>query len=537
MKKETVKKSLYPVAHSNRVAQSVRAGKRSVRAMKLMAAVAAATMVGSSGSVWAMGDSPDITEVDVPVQLVAPVQAATTNRSSNGLADLIETVKPAVVNVSVKGHHSVDLGPGGFPQGTPFDELFRRHFGAPPPGAQTPRGRVPQRQAPQQEFRSVGSGFIISPDGYVVTNYHVIKDADEVTIITDDGKRYPATVKGHDIKTDLALLKIKPAKSLHYVHFGNSDRARVGDRIVAIGNPFGLGGSATTGIISARGRDINSGPFDDFIQIDAPINQGNSGGPLFDMRGQVIGINTAIYSPHGGNVGIGFAIPAEQAKLVIDQLKGSGHVSRGWLGVQIQSMTPELAQSMSLPDEKGALVSHVVVDSPAAEAGIHVGDLIVAFNGKKVARVKDLTSLVAHSGSDQKATVEVLRDGKRKNLKVKLARSPDSESVAQSQSSQSSSKGKMGLVMAPLDERSRMQFGVDRMVRHGALIVDVRQGSPADKTGLRPGDVIMRVGNRPVKGPEDVVTASQQAIKAKRGQILLLINRQGSNHFVAVDLI
>ena len=458
---------------------------------KTAAVTMAAILAGAGGVSWAMsGKPPTATSESIKTEAVQ------TEQRSGDLADLIAAVKPAVVNISVIGHQAAASGAVPAPQfrvppGSPFGEFFGKNFGR-PPAAEKPHSHA-------REFRAVGSGFIISADGYVVTNHHVIRQAGQINVILDDGSSYLASIQGRDPKTDLALLKIKPNKPLPFIQFGDSNEARVGDRIVAIGNPFGLGGSATTGIISARGRDIQSGPFDDFIQIDAPINQGNSGGPLFDMSGRVVGINTAIFSPNGGNVGIGFAIPSSQARTVIAQLRSNGHVERGWLGVQIQMLTRELADSMDLPSEQGALVASVAPRSPAARAGIRPGDVILSFNGRKVARMKDLPRLVAQAGSDQTISMDVWRNGNKRHLNVVIGTASEAtkQAVYQPRSGEGN-EGKLGLALAPLTDKSRRQFGVDDTLERGTVIVDVRNGSPAAEKGLRPGDVITRFGQSDV---------------------------------------
>lgn len=509
----------------------VKSGKRRFRMPIKKAAVAtmAAVLAGTGGIGWAMSGKP-ATASPEPIK-TEPVQ---TEQKSGHLADLIAAVKPAVVNISVTGHQTSGPGPAPAPQfrmppGSPFGEFFRKHFGQ-PPVAETPHSHA-------REFRAVGSGFVISEDGYVVTNNHVIQQAEQVNVIVDDGTSYRASIQGRDPKTDLALLKIKPNKPLPFIEFGDSNQARVGDRIVAIGNPFGLGGSATTGIISARGRDIKSGPFDDFIQIDAPINQGNSGGPLFDLNGQVIGINTAIFSPNGGNVGIGFAIPSSQARTIIAQLRNNGHVERGWLGVQIQMLTRELAESMDLPSEQGALVASVVARSPAARAGVRAGDVILSFNGQTIGQMKDLPRLVAQARSDQTISMEVWRGGKKRHLNVAIGKAPETiKQAAYQPGSGGSNDGKLGLALAPLTDENRGQFGVDGTLRHGAVIVDVRNGSPAAEIGLRPGDVITRVGQSDVSGPQQVIDAVKRLSAAQDSKLLLLVNRRGNAQFITLDL-
>lgn len=506
-------------------------GKRRVRMPidKTAAVTMAAILAGAGGLGWTMGGKPS-TVTSEPIR----TEAVQTERQSGDLADLIAAVKPAVANISVIGRQAATSGAAPTPQfrappGSPFGEFFRKHFDQ-PPAAGTPHSHA-------REFRAVGSGFIISADGYAVTNYHVVQQAEQINVILDDGSSYRASIQGRDPKTDLALLKIKPNKPLPFIEFGDSNRARVGDRIVAIGNPFGLGGSATTGIISARGRDIQSGPFDDFIQIDAPINQGNSGGPLFDMNGRVIGINTAIFSPNGGNVGIGFAIPSSQARTIIAQLRSNGHVERGWLGVQIQMLTQELADSMDLSSEQGALVASVAPRSPASRAGVQPGDVILSFNGRKVMRTKDLPRLVARARGDQTISMDVWRDGKKRQLNVVIGKAPETIQQATYQPrAAAGNESKLGLALAPLTNENRRQFGVDDALKRGAVIVDVRNGSPAAEKGLRPGDVITRVGRNDVSGPQQVVDAVKRAYAGPSGKLLLLVSRQGTAQFITMDV-
>lgn len=465
-----------------------------------------------------------------------PAQPVTVNytvpQKTRGIADLIEAVKPAVVNISVSGKTGGQQAFNGGPQfgpghNFPFDEFFRHRFG----------GRGGSQNMPKPDFKAVGSGFIISEDGLVVTNSHVVKNADKVTVTLDDGKQYSAKLRGIDSKTDLALLEIDSSDDFTFVQFGQSDSARVGDQILAIGNPFGLGNTATTGIISARGRDIHSGPFDDFIQIDAPINQGNSGGPLFDMNGRVIGINTAIYSPNGGNVGIGFAIPASQANAVIDQLRSNGRVERGWLGVRIQPLTEELASSLSLDESGGALVVEVTPGSPAERGGLKVGDVIRQFGNQPVQSPKDLSRIVANASPSEKHPVSVWRDGNSRRLTVVTGEMPDAETVASGNSSDSATgKAKIGLALAPLNSATRQQYRVSGEVRNGAVIVNVESGSPAAMTGLQPGDVIVRIGNRRVSTPNEVVEAVKQKSDADQKHVMMLISRGETSRFVTVNL-
>ncbi len=464
-----------------------------------------------------------------PSSPLTPAHPAVQARS--GFAHVVQAVQPAVVNVAVVGKSaqpSPHMGPRGqLPENSPFQEFFERFFEHSP--------MRPQRGGPAGKAQGVGSGFIVTPDGYIVTNDHVIEDAHEVHVVLNDGRRLSAQVRGLDPKTDLALLKVEPDGPLPYVSFGDSEAAQAGDWVLAIGNPFGLGGSVTSGIISARGRDIQSGPYDDYLQIDAPINRGNSGGPLFDLSGQVIGVNTAIYSPTGGNVGIGFAVPAAQAKPVIEQLMAKGHVERGWLGVQIQTVTDALAESLDLPKAEGALVGEVTADSPAAKAGIQVGDVILSFDQRKVAELKDLPRLVADAAPGVSAPVSVWREGKRRELQVTIQRAPNTTVSAAEPAGAASDEAKLGLAVAPITPELRERFKLDGNV-HGTLVVEVESGSPAEQRGLKPGDVIVQAGRVPVTKPDDLASIVREAAAAERENVLLLVNRQGDQWFVAVEI-
>jgi serine protease Do len=465
----------------------------------------------------------------------APLQNEAVNETTAALpnfADMIETVSPAVVNISTKTTMARQSSRGQsmpqFPPGSPMQEFFEHFFEGRPGG--TPN--FGSRRAMQ----ALGSGFIVDPSGYVVTNNHVIDGADEVTVVLGDGARYEAQLQGSDPKTDLALLKIEADEPLPYVAFGDSKGARAGDWIVAIGNPFGLGGTATTGIISARGRDIHSSAFDDYIQVDAPINQGNSGGPLFDVSGRVIGVNTAIFSPNGGNVGIGFAIPATIAKSVIDELKENGRIERGWLGVVIQPVTEDIAASLGLSDSKGTLVADVMPNSPAAKAGIQPGDVLTRFNGEELTRNKQLPWLVANTEANQQIKVDIMRQGKSRTLDVTIAATPDEEAtVAQAANEKDQSTGKLGLALAPITPEAKQRFQLAEETQ-GAVIVGVRPGSPAEEQGLRVGDVISMVGQTVVQTPQEVVDKVQEASKAERETVLLRVARGGQEQFITLDL-
>jgi serine protease Do len=468
----------------------------------------------------------------IPIVRAGTVSAAPsgavfeTPAATRSFADVVEQVSPAVVNISVT--KEADAVPtamfrGQRPGGghTPYDDFFSRFFDMP-------------EMVPQNHMRSqaLGSGFLIDKAGYIVTNNHVIDGASTIVVIMKDGKELNATLVGTDPKTDLALLKVESDTSLPALTFGDSDSARVGDWVLAIGNPFGLGGSATAGIISARGRDIRSGPYDDYLQIDAPINSGNSGGPVFNADGKVIGVNTAIFSPNGGNVGIGFAIPAKQVKMVVDELRTSGSVRRGWLGVQIQDIDKDLAASFGLKKPEGALVGDVVSDSPAAKAGLQVGDVILAFDGKDVESAKSLSLAVAAAGPSDKVPVRVLRDQNEKTLQVKLG---EAEQTAQSTPANPAEAGpasELGLSFAELTDEYRQQLGLPEGYA-GVVITRVQPGSNAEEQGLRAGDVISRVGPTEVKTVADARRAIKDA-KSRGDHAALLVRRDQGQQFVSV---
>ena len=451
-------------------------------------------------------------------------------------ADLAAKVSPAVVNVSsthVTAQQDAQ-GPGeipDFPQGSPFEQFFKQF-----------QEQQREQQKHPRKVTSLGSGFIIDASGYVVTNNHVVDDAKDVQVTLTDGTEYPAKVIGVDSKTDLALLKVEAKKPLPYVSFGDSDKMRIGDWVMAVGNPFGLGGSVTAGIVSARGRDIHEGPYDDFLQIDAAINQGNSGGPTFSTDGTVIGINTAIVSPSGGSVGIGFAIPSNLAKPIVAELKAQGHIDRGWLGVSIQELTPDLTQGMGLSSDKGALVASVQDGSPAAEAGIKVGDVVLGFGDHVIASPKDLSRAVAETSSGTSVPVKIWRGGSEQTVNVKVARMKDDVASAESDSKGSSSEAtasdtmqQLGATLAPVTDATRQQFGLADNAQ-GVVIADLDQDSVLADQGVRPGDVIERVNDHKVANPGDVAKALHEARADKRSVAVMLIARDGNDHFVAVQI-
>jgi serine protease Do len=494
----------------------------------IAAAVVAALTAGAVGS-----QAIALPDDDKPVNAEITAEPMEQNAYSLGPAsfsELVKAVKPAVVNISISGRapgrHS--FGPQEFRgfEGSPFDEFFREYFGN--------RGQFQgqSRRGPAPEFRAVGSDFIISDDGYVVTNNHVIEHAEEIDVVLQDGSRYSAVVQGRDPKTDLALLKVDADEDLPYVELGSSQAAEVGDWVLAVGNPFGLGGTVTAGIISARGRDIQAGPFDDFLQIDAPINRGNSGGPLFDDSGRVIGINTAIYSPSGGSVGIGFAIPAEMAGDIIDQLKVAGVVERGWLGVEFQAVNEAVAASLGMDEAHGALVAGVVDDGPAEKAGMQVGDVILSMDGERLDDPKDLPRMVASTRAGERVNMEVLRNGKTRTLKVKIGQSEAEQQLAAAPAA-SDEPARLGVRLSELTPEIRERY---RIEGEGVLVTDVERDSPAARAGIRPGQVITMVGQKSVDSPNDVADAVEAAAAAGRPSVLLMLEQRGAKRFVAVEL-
>ncbi len=450
---------------------------------------------------------------------------------NDGFSELVEAVKPTVVNISVTGSTETSR-PSPFGDNMPFDDFFRRFFeGAPeamPDQNQTPRVR---------KTMAVGSGFIVDPDGLVVTNHHVIEGADTIEVVLHNGTRFPATVQGTDQRTDLALLKIETDSTLPYTIFGNSDDAKVGDWVVAIGNPFGFGGTTTSGIISARGRDIEQGSLLDFIQIDASINRGNSGGPLFNTRGEVIGVNNAIYSPTGGNVGIGFAIPSSTASEIVAQLKSTGTVERGFLGVYVQSLSEELAESFGLEATEGALVAEVNPDSPAERAGIRVGDIIVSFDGKPVDSPRSLARLVSLTSENSKVIVTLWRDNAEVNVFADIG---NLQTAAENAGSRLAAVSKnkidqLGMSIRSVNEQDIENYNLAEDAE-GVIISEVIAGGVAEQGGLRPGFIIQRVGNQEVLTVQDFKDQLDQLNKDDRSSILMLIQRFDGASFITLPL-
>ncbi|HLM15908.1 MAG TPA: Do family serine endopeptidase [Reyranella sp.] len=499
------------------------------------------------------------TALTAPV-LIAPMftapsavaAAPTTVSGVQDFSDLAAKVTPAVVNVAVtmKGGATDDSDEMRMSdkdkadqqkQMDEFMQRFAERFGMPmQPGQPGKPGAKPQR--PAQKGQAVGTGFIIDEKGWIVTNHHVVGKADEIVVSLADGRKLPAKLMGGDEKTDIALLKVESDKPLPYVSFGDTGKVRVGQAVMAVGNPFGLGGTVTTGIVSARGRDIQSGPFDDYIQTDAAINRGNSGGPLFDMEGKVIGINTAIFSPSGGSVGLGFAIPANLAQPVVEQLKVNGRVERGLLGVQIQPLNEELAKSMSLDSEKGALVAQVSPDSAAMAAGILSGDVIKSVDGKNVDTIKDLTRMISSMKPGTSVKLGVWRDGKDMTVSAKIGGDQKEEAKAV-KASADKSDGKQadkkaepmsyGVSLAPISKEARQGLKLDDSVK-GALIASIEAGSPADDIGLKQGDILQQVGRDAVDSPQMAAEKLKEAKKAGK-PVLMKVYREGMTRFVAIS--
>ncbi len=490
----------------------------------------------------------------------------------DSFADLAAKLLPSVVNISSTGTATDDAddddddSPQGddngdkngkkapndapqvptFPPGSPFEKFFRdfmnKHRRAQPgqtPG-QTPNGKNAP-EANGRKMQSLGSGFIIDPSGLVVTNNHVIKGADSITVTLQDNTVLKAKLLGHDDKTDLALLKIDSPKPLPAVAFGNSDKERVGDWVLAIGNPFGLSGTVTAGIVSSRGRSLDSGPYDDFIQTDAPINRGNSGGPLFDMDGGVIGINTAIYSPSGGSIGIGFAIPSNEAKRVVDQLREFGKARRGWIGVRIQDVTQDIADGLGLPSPKGALIAGVDKDGPAAKAGLKSGDVIQQVGGQP-ADGRSLPRIVGETPIGTAVPVVIWRDGKAQTLQVTVRDFPEdtlkpvpAQPPKTAPTPSTVEIGTTGLTLAPIDDSAREKYNLGD-TQKGAVVTAVRKNSPAAERGVHEGDVVVEVQQSAINDPADVRQAVEEARKRKRPSVVMLVQNGDGMRWVPLPV-
>jgi serine protease Do len=477
----------------------------------------------------------------MPLGGVVFAPAAVARPAPDSFADLAARLLPAVVNISSTTEVKTASGPDMpmFPPGSPFEQFFKDFMNRHRPG-----GSGNDQQPPPEERRmqSLGSGFIIDPSGLVVTNNHVIEGADEITVTLQDNTSLKATVVGRDTAGDIALLKVHSDKPLPALQFGDSSAMRIGDWVLAIGNPFGLGGTVTAGIVSARGRDIHEGPYDDFIQTDAPINRGNSGGPLFNMDGQVIGINTAIYSPSGGSIGIGFSIPANMAKMDVDQLRQFGHPRRGWLGVRIQEVTPDIAESLGLHQSSGAMVAGVNPNGPADKAHLRNGDVILQFNNQDVKDMRSLPRIVADSEVGKQVPVLVWRDGKQVTLQATLGEMPDdtktelaSASPAQPAVPQPTDLSGLGMKLSPVTAETRDKFQLGDHQK-GVVVTEVDPDGAAAKQGLKPGDVIVEVQQSEVNTPADVQQHVDAVRKENRRSVLMLIQRQDGMQWIPVPL-
>jgi serine protease Do len=505
---------------------SYRKGGRSplsARKLALMTTVVAGLGVAAYGFV-----APSATS-----NVFATPAHAEINKASQpvGFADIVAQVKPSVISVKVNINEKVakddndDDSP--FPPGSPMERFFR-HFGAPDgvPGLRGGRGHVIMGQ---------GSGFFISADGYAVTNNHVVDGASKVEVTTDDGKTYSAKVIGTDARTDLALIKVEGGSDFPFAKLSEA-KPRIGDWVLAVGNPFGLGGTVTAGIVSAMGRDIGNGPYDDFIQIDAPVNKGNSGGPAFNTDGDVVGVNTAIYSPSGGSVGIAFSIPAPTVKNIVAQLKDKGSVSRGWIGVQIQRVTPEIADSLGLKKAEGALVAEPQANGPAAKAGIESGDIITAVNGDAVKDERELARTIGGLAPGTAVKLNVVHKGADKVVSLTLGQLPntieakaDTDNDDQGGATRGTDVPKLGLTLAPASS-------VAGAGKEGVVVTEVDPKSAAAERGFKEGDVILEVGGKSVASANDVRDAINAARTDNKNVVLMRVKSGGSSHFVAVPL-
>ena len=478
-----------------------------LRKHRTAAIVGAAIIVGAGALPFAFSTSASVASAAEPAGIIAP---------GGSFAPIVDADKPAVVTVTT----TMKATDTSADSNSPMDEQFRQFF----ENQGIPFPKQMPRQQQSQRAMALGSGFIISPDGIIVTNNHVIQNAIDIKVTLDDGTELPAKLLGADAKSDLAVLKIKAPKPLATIAWGDSDKLKLGDQILAIGNPFGIGTTVTAGIVSARGRDLHSGPYDDFIQIDAPINHGNSGGPLVDTEGKVVGINTAIYSPNGGSVGVGFAIPSDQAQKIVARLMKDGSIDHGYLGVQIQPVTGDVADAIGLEHAEGALVAHVSDGSPAAEAGIRTGDVVTAFGGSAIKTPKDLSRMVADVSPGAKEELSVWRDGKNVTIPVTVGGNDTGQKLASAGDSQEKSGESslrvpaIGLGLGDITPSVRQAMNLQND-EHGAVVESVNPDKPAATSGIQPGDIILSV---------------TEAGKSGKKSVLLLIERGDTQTFVAV---
>ena len=467
---------------------------------------------------------------------LAPLPAAA-RAAPESFADLAEGLIDSVVNISTSQNAPAAAEKAvpapSVPEGSPFEDFFDEFFNK--------RGDNSPKRSPRKQT-SLGSGFVIDPSGIVVTNNHVIEGADEITVNFNDGSKLTAELVGKDTKTDMAVLRVKPPKPLKAVKFGDAERLRVGDWVLAIGNPFGLGGSVSAGIVSARNRNINSGPYDNFIQTDAAINRGNSGGPLFNTAGEVVGINTAIISPSGGSIGIGFSVPSTIARAVVDQLINYGETRRGWIGVRIQEVTDDIADTLGLKGaDKGALIAGMTADGPAAKAGIEAGDVVTGFAGKPVKSMRDLPRMVADTPIDREVEVKVWRKGKEETLKLKVGRLDESAPKeaalkAPSPAEEPKTGAALGLSFTAVSDELRLKFQLKPDAR-GLVITAVDPGSKAEENTIQPGDVLVEIAQQPMAAPADVAKRIEALKKeGKKSALLLLASKTGDVRFVALPI-
>ncbi|HLG47075.1 MAG TPA: Do family serine endopeptidase [Reyranella sp.] len=497
----------------------------SARRLALMASVVAGLGVAAYG----FGPARDVNVFSTPAHAEAG-----TGQKPIGFADIVERVKPTVISVKVNINEKVAKGDDNndddspFPPGSPMERFFRR-FGAPdlPPGMRGGGKRVITGQ---------GSGFFISADGYAVTNNHVVDGASKVEVTTDDGKSFSAKVIGTDARTDLALIKVEGGSSFPFAKLADG-KPRIGDWVLAVGNPFGLGGTVTAGIVSAMGRDIGNGPYDDFIQIDAPVNKGNSGGPAFDVDGNVVGVNTAIYSPSGGSVGIAFSIPASTVKNVVAQLKDKGSVSRGWIGVQIQPVTQDIADSLGMKKAEGALVAEPQKDGPAAKAGIESGDVITSVNGENVKDARELARTIGGMAPGTAVKLDVLHKGQDKVVNITLGQLPNTiEAKADTDNDDNGGKATRGTDVPKLGMTVAPASSVAGAGKEGVVVTDVDPKSAAAERGFKEGDVILEVAGKTVASANDVREAINAAKSDNKNSVLMRVKTGGQSRFVAVPL-
>jgi serine protease Do len=519
-------------------------------------------MLASFASIRQLCRTPALAAIAAAALLTSAFSGSAFARGPENIADVAERVIDAVVNISTsqrvearanpRSEQAPGQGPGPgpgqgpgagpqLPPGSPFEDFFKEFFEN-RRGGQGGQGENRER-APQRRASSLGSGFVIDPSGLVVTNNHVINEAEEITVVFNDGARLKAEVVGRDTKTDIALLRIKPDKPLNYVKFGDSDRLRLGEWVIAIGNPFSLGGSVSAGIVSARNRDIQSGPYDNYIQTDAAINRGNSGGPLFNLEGEVIGVNTAIISPSGGSIGIGFAVPSKVVTSVIDQLREFKEVRRGWLGVRIQQVTDDIAESLGLKQARGALIAGVDDKGPAKPAGIEAGDIVIRFDGRDIKEMRDLPRIVADTPVGKEVEVVIIRKGKEEKKSVKLGRLEDAEK-AKPASAQSDAKPEeksvvkkaLGLDLANISADLRKRYKIKDSIS-GVVITAIDQNSAAADKRLNAGDVIVEVAQEAVANTDDFQKRVDKLKKDGRKLALLLVaNPEGELRFVTLNL-